>query len=156
MSAKTIVDAVNGIMSNSWTPNKDAYDMNNDGKVNIADIVIMARTILSLGDDVVSGLESLRSLAMQVDMEVDLLSGITLASGVELNKTEIEYDGQRTEIADPKHFMPEYPGLCTLIFSIKKNEAIGEVKAENLTIMPLDYTAMEVNHIQPVDILPII
>ena len=65
-------------------------------------------------------------------------------------------NGQRTEIADPKHFTPDYPGNCSLIFTIKKNGTASEVKAENLTIKPLSYLAMTVTHLKPVEIMPII
>ena len=85
----------------------------------------------------ITGLSSLNGI-LQVDVEVNLLGGLTFAQGVELTKTEIEFDGQRTEIADPQHFTPEYPGPCTLFFSVKKNETTSEVKAENLTIKPLE------------------
>lgn len=74
-----------------------------------------------------------------MDQEVDLLESLTIAQGLELVKVEIEYEGQRTEIADPHHFIPEYPGPCMLIFSVKKGDAISEVKAEDLTIKPMDY-----------------
>ena len=87
--------------------------------------------------DPITGLSSLNGI-LQVDVEVNLLGGLTFAQGVELTKTEIEFDGQRTEIADPQHFTPEYPGTCSLFFSVKKNGTIGEVKAENLTIKPLE------------------
>lgn len=87
--------------------------------------------------DPITGLSSLDGI-LQVDVEVNLLGGLTFAQGVELTKTEIEFEGQRTEIADPQHFTPEYPGSCTLFFSVKKNGTIGEVKAENLTIKPLE------------------
>ena len=101
------------------------------------------------------GLSSLQQL-LQVDQETDLLQGLTFAKGFELVKTEIEFDGQRTEIADASHFTPQYPGLCSLFFIVKRNGKESEVKAENLTIKPIDYKAMEVTNIKPVDILPII
>ena len=121
---------------------------NNQGKSSSAEI--------TLTNDTIIGLENLKSIAMQVDVEVDLLQGLTFTQGVELTKTEIEFDDQRVEIADPMHFSPEYPGACALIFSVKRNEAIGEVKAEDLAIKPLDYKAIEVTDIKPVNILPII
>lgn len=92
---------------------------------------------ITLTDEAITGLSSLQEL-LQVDQEANLIENLTFAQGVELTKTEIEFDGQRTEIADPQHFIPEYPGSCTLFFSVKKNGTIGEVKAENLTIKPLE------------------
>lgn len=105
--------------------------------------------------DPISGLNNLREL-LQVDKEVNLLSMLTFATGVELTKTEILFEGQRTEIADPKHFAPEYPGTCSLIFTIKKDGTTSEVKAENLTIKALEYKAIALNTIKPSDILPIL
>lgn len=87
--------------------------------------------------DPISGLNNLREL-LQVDKEVNLLSMLTFATGVELTKTEILFEDQRTEIADPKRFTPEFPGTCSLIFTIKKDGTTSEVKAENLTIKPLE------------------
>ena len=110
---------------------------------------------IALTDEVMTGLSSLNEI-LQVEKEVNLLDSLKFAKGFELAKTEIEFEGQRTEIPDAQHFKPEYPGACTIIFSLKRNETIGEVKAENLTIKALDYKAMEINNIEPVEILPII
>lgn len=103
----------------------------------------------------ISGLDNLKSF--QVDVETDLLSGITFNNGAELTKTEFVFEGETSVIDDPKHFTPEYPGTCTIIFTVKsKDGTVKEYKAENLTIKPLEYKAMTVNNIQPVEILPII
>ena len=111
---------------------------------------------IALTDEAILGLNNLGQLPLQVDQEVDLLQGLTLAKGFELVKTEIEFEGQRTKIDDATHFTPQYPGPCTLFFTVKRNSTEGEVKAENLTIKPLNYRAIEVKNIKPVDILPII
>jgi hypothetical protein len=77
---------------------------------------------------------------MQVGKEVDLLAGITLANGAELVKVEMEMDGTTAEITDPQHFTPDYPGTCSFIFTVKgKNGDMEEVRADDLTIKPLDY-----------------
>lgn len=110
---------------------------------------------INITDDAILGLSTLKQL-MKVDQEVDLLKNLTLAKGVELVKTELEQDGQRTVIADPTHFTPSYPGSCTLIFTVKKNSNIGEVKVEDVTIKALEYTSMEISNLQPKDILPIV
>ena len=69
------------------------------------------------------------------------MQGLTIAKGFELAKTEIELDGQRTEIPDAQHFKPDYPGVCSIIFVLKKkNEVVGEVKADNLTIKPIPFS----------------
>ena len=92
----------------------------------------------NLTDITIKGLSYLNQL-LQVDKEVDLLEGLIIAKGFELTKTEMEFDGQRTEIADASHFTPQYPGQCNLIFTVKRNDVEGDVKAENITIKPLDY-----------------
>ena len=104
----------------------------------------------------ISGMQSLKLLDMQVDVEVNLMAGITFASGVNLEKVEIEMDGTTTEIADPNRFVPQYPGICNIILTAKKNGSTIQEKAENLTIKPLGYAAMGITNIKPVEILPII
>lgn len=110
---------------------------------------------IMLTDQAIMGLGYLQQL-LQVDQEIDLLQELTLARGFELVKTEMEYEGQRTEIADPRHFTPQYPGPCSLFFTVNRNGTENEVKAENLTIKPLKDKTMEVRNIKPVEILPII
>lgn len=114
-----------------------------------------AYSSIALTDKVMTGLNCLNGI-LQVEKEVNLLDSLKFAKGFELIKTKIEFEGQCTEIPDAQHFKPEYPGTCTIIFSLKRNEAIGEVRAENLTIKALEYKAMEINNIDPIEILPII
>lgn len=101
-------------------------------------------------------MQSLKLLDMQVDVEVNLMAGITFANGVNLEKVEMEMDGTTAEIADPNHFVPQYPGTCNIILTALKNGTTIQEKAENLTIKPLAYTAMEITNIKPAEILPII
>lgn len=110
---------------------------------------------IKLTDDAILGLSSLQQL-LQVDKEVNLLENLTFAKGIELIKTEIEFEGQRSEIADAMHYTPAYPGPCSLFFTVKRKSTEGKVKAEDLIIKPLDYKAMEISNLKPVDILPII
>lgn len=99
----------------------------------------------------IAGLDNLKGMSFQVDQETNLLSGITFGNGAELTKVEIEMDGQRSEVADPHHFTPDYPGTCTIILSVKsKDGTMTEYKAENLTIKPLDYAD---GTLEPVDII---
>jgi hypothetical protein len=118
---------------------------NNQGRSSTAEITLVNGVVIGearIGD-------------MQVDEETDLLAGITFVEGATLVKTEIEQDGQLTEITDPQHFTPEYPGECTLIFTVNgKNGDVAEVKVENLTINPLEYVAMEISNINPEDLMP--
>ena len=110
-----------------------------------------------LTNDGIYGLESLQSASLQVDEETNLLSGITLADGVEMVKVEVVIDGVRYDIPDANHYTPQYPGTCTIIITLKtSNGNIVEVKVDNLTIKPLDYKAIDVTNIKPVDILPFI
>lgn len=118
---------------------------NNQGRSSTAEITLVNGVVIGearIGD-------------MQVDEETDLLADINFAEGATLVKTQIEMDGQLTEIADPQHFTPEYPGECTLIFTVNgKNGDVAEVKVEKLTIKPLEYVAMEISNINPEDLMP--
>jgi len=103
----------------------------------------------------ISGLDNLKGKVLQVDVETDLLSGITFNNGAELTKTEFEFEGETSVIDNPKHFTPAYPGTCTIIFSVKsKDGTVTEYKAENLTIKPLEYKTMEVINMNPEDLMP--
>ena len=105
----------------------------------------------------ISGIDKLKAKILQVDVEANLLSDIAFNNRAELMKTEFVFEGETTVIDDPKHFTPEYPGTCTIILTVKsKDGTVKEYKAENLTIKPLEYKAMAVNNIQPVDILPFV
>lgn len=93
---------------------------------------------ITVSADGIYGIADIGSL--QVDQPKDLLASLTFAPGVELQKVEIEQDGQRKEINDPQHFTPDYPGECSFVFTVKvKSGDTAEVKTENLTIKPLDY-----------------
>ena len=90
---------------------------------------------ISLTAVAVYGLEALSGLELQVDEESDLLAGLTVADGLTLTKVEIEQDGTRTEIPAPYRYTPEFPGKCSIIFTIKdKNGKESEIKVENLEI----------------------
>ena len=91
-----------------------------------------------------------------MDKEVNLLGGVTFAEGVTLDKMELEQDGKRTLIPAPSHFVPQTPGACNIILTVRKNGTAAEVKVENLTIKPLQYQSLAITNIRPVDILPII
>ena len=93
-------------------------------------------------DPDITGLESLLGLLLQVDQTSDLLSGITFNNGASLEKAELVLDGVTSEIADPHHFTPEYPGTCTIILTVKdKDGKSTPYQVENLTIKPFeDYT----------------
>ena len=112
---------------------------------------------ISLTSMAVYGLEALSGLELQVDKESNLLAGLTVADGLTLTKVEIEQDGIRTEIPAPYRYTPEFPGTAAFILTLTKpsGEAV-EITAEQLTIKALEYNAVEIKNIKPVDILPII
>lgn len=104
---------------------------NRQGKSSVAEITLVSKAI--------TGMEA---LSLQVDTEVDLISGVTLADGATVVKVEILQDGKQAVIADPTRFTPEYPGTCTLIYTVEgRDGSTTEERLENVTIKPLDYTA---------------
>ncbi len=112
---------------------------------------------ITLTNDAIYWLENLRQVQLKVDNEINLLSWLTFAEWAELVKVEIEMDGKRSTIADPSHYIPEYPWVCNIIFTVKwRNGNTAECRVDNLTINALEYQSMEINDIRPVDILPII
>ena len=107
--------------------------------------------------EAVSWLENIRNLNMQVDQEVNLLNWVTFGNWAELIKVEMELDWEKVEIPDPNHYIPTYPWTCSIILTVKnKNWETKEYKVDNLTIKALEYKAIEINNIEPVEILPII
>lgn len=103
----------------------------------------------------VSGLESLSQLSLQVDKEVNLLQGITIANGVTLTKVEIETGGTTSEIPDASHYSPEYPGAARIILTLTAKDGKKiVVKSDNLTIKGKDYKPLSITNIRPVDVFP--
>lgn len=89
--------------------------------------------------DAIYGLESIGQLQLMVDEEVDLLKGISFPKDVQLMKVEIVMDEKRTEIPDPTHYLPEYPGKATIIFSVQiENDTILGIESQPLDIIPLN------------------
>lgn len=122
----------------SWTTLTEEWTLNikvNDAEWNNKNVDIK----LTAQQDI-SWLESLRNLNIQVDQEVNLLSWITMGNWAQLVKTEIEIDWQKSEIADPQHYTPDYPWTCNIILTVKdKNWETKEYQVDNLTIKALDY-----------------
>jgi len=95
-------------------------------------------TSIVLTSDAIFGMEALGQLRLQVDEEVDLLSGISFPPEVKLNKVEIVIDEIRTEVPNPTHYSPEYPGTARLIFTLQlNNDSIFEVESQTIDILPL-------------------
>ena len=104
-------------------------------------------TEITVTNNAVFGLETLRKASMKVDQEINLLNGISFAKWVELVRTEIEIDGKRSTITDPSHYTPSYPGFCSIIFTVQwKNGETAEIKVDNLTVKPLDYKEATINN----------
>lgn len=111
----------------------------------------------TLSSVAVFGLENLQNLSLQVDQTVNLLEGITLAEGLSLLKVEMEQDGKRTEITNPKSFISEYPITINIILTLKRPDSSTiEVRVDNLVVKPLTYDKLSIEDLKPVDILPVI
>lgn len=103
----------------------------------------------------VTGLENLQNLSLQVDTPVNLLEGLIIAEGLTLQKVEIEQDGVRTEIADPKSYIPEAPGTINIILTFTKPDSSTiEVKVERLTVKGVEYQAVSIRDIKPEEVFP--
>ena len=139
---------------NSWDTLNEAWTLtititNKNDKTSTAEI--------TLTNDAIYGIDNLKNASIQVDKENNLLEWIAFADGVELVKVEVEIDGKRIMIPDPNHYTPDYPWTCNIIFTVKgKYGENSEIKVDNLTIIPLEYKAIEIDHIKPVEILPIV
>ena len=91
----------------------------------------------------VYGLENLQNKQLQVDQEVNLLEGVTIAEGLTLKKVEAEQDGIRTEVVNPRAFVPEYPGSVDIILTLAKPGGNTiTVTTGNLNVKPLEYTVI--------------
>lgn len=78
-------------------------------------------------------------MTFQVDQECDLLSGLTFNNEATLEKTEMVIDGDTLEIADPKHFIPEFPGYFNIILNVKDKDGKSTPYQVNyLKIKPLE------------------
>ena len=105
----------------------------------------------------ITGLESLMGKELTVDVPVNLLEGLTIAEGLTLQKVEIEQDGQRSEIANPKAFSPQIPGTIGIVLTLARTDGSTiEVKVDNLTVKGIQYQTMKITDLKPVEILPII
>lgn len=103
----------------------------------------------------VYGLENLQSKTLQIDQEVNLLDGITLADGLTLQKVEIEQDGTRSVIPDATKYTPEVPGSINIILTLSRIDGSTiEVKVDNLTVKGVQYQSVSITDIKPVDVFP--
>jgi len=105
---------------------------------------------LTMNNQLISWLENLQNLSMQVDQEVNLLNWITFWNGASLVKVEIEMDWQTTQITDPNHYTPQYPWQCTIILTVKDKNGNIVTEKVNKNIQALEYKEPTIN---TVDIL---
>ena len=105
----------------------------------------------------IAGLESLMGKELTVDVPVNLLQDLTIAEGLTLQKVEIEQDGVRSEIPNPRAYIPELPGTVSISLTLAKTDGSTiEVRVDNLTIKGIEYQSVSINSIKPEEILPII
>ena len=105
----------------------------------------------------ITGLENLNNLSLQVDQEVNLLEGLSIAEGLSLEKVEVEQDGTRSEIPEATKYTPEVPGSINIILILSRTDgSIIEVKVENLTVQGIQYLSLSITDLTPADIVPII
>ena len=105
--------------------------------------------------DAIYGLESLQNLSLQVDKEVNLMTGLTIADGLTLQKVEVVQDGARTQVDNPNAYIPEYPGSIDIILTLARPDGSTiEVRVDNLTVKGIDYHAVSLIDIKPVDVFP--
>ncbi len=101
-------------------------------------------------------MENLSQLQLTVDQEVNLLQVVTFADGLTLKKVEVVQDGVRSVISKPETYVPEFPGTVSIILTLAKHDGSTLEVTGGLTIKALDYHAIQIDNIQPVEILPII
>ena len=109
-------------------------------------------------------LSNLDNLNMQVGQKIDnLLEWISIPKGIEIDKIEIEIDGQRTEIKKSDNgyeYKPNRTWTCYIYITEKWEFGNTYVQKSNpLTIKDIEHQEHEsisITNIKPVDILPII
>ena len=105
----------------------------------------------------ISGLENLQNLSIQVDKEVNLLQGLSIAEGLTLAKVEVQQDGVRSEIANPQAYVPEFPGSANIVLTLARTDGSTiEVRVDGLSVKGITYNKLSVTDIKPVEILPVI
>ena len=116
-----------------------------------------ASTEIKLTAIAVYGLENLANLQLQVDQEVNLMEGLTLAEGLILQKVEVIQDDVRTEVKNLTAYVPDYPGAVVIIFSFTKPDGSTiETSVDNLLVKALDHNTLQIISISPEDILPFV
>lgn len=109
-------------------------------------------------------LTNFNNINMQVGQETDLLKWISIPSGIQISKVEVETNWQRQEIkGNNGHYLytPTQPWTCYIYVTQKWEfwNTYVEKSKNPLTIKDIEhpeYQAITINNIKPVDILPII
>ena len=138
-------------LNNKWTLTLKVT--NKAGKESKLDIIL---TVQEVENQLISWLENLENLVIQVDQEVNLLNWITLWEWVSWEKVEMKKDWQIKEIADPEHAVFDDPWACDIILTIKKNGELLPSITVPKDIKPLEFKSMEIDYYRPEEILPII
>ena len=141
-------------------------------KINPGDILFDAGTlVISVTDEfqnkataeitltsvAIYGLENLQGKSLQVDQEVNLLEGLTITEGLTLTKVEVEENGTRDVITEPKTYTPEYPGTVNIILTILKPDGNTiEVRVDGIRVKGITYNSVSISNLKPGDILPIV
>ena len=109
---------------------------------------------ITLTDQILFGMESLSSLDLQIDKEVNLMDGITTADGWSIAKVEIETadgtdgssgtEGSRTEIPAPYNYTPTETGIIRIIITITGGTQTAEFSSDEITVKPLEYQAFSI------------
>ena len=98
---------------------------------------------ITLTDQIVFGMESLDGLDLQIDKDVNLISGLSFCEGWSLAKVEIEKDGVRTEVTEPEHYTPAIAGNIVVIITLTDGSKTAEFKSGMLTVKPLTYSSVQ-------------
>lgn len=57
-----------------------------------------------------------------------------------LQKVEFEFEGVKSDVQDPEHFIHEYPGPCSLTFYAgSASGKSADFRVDGLAIRPLEY-----------------
>lgn len=92
-----------------------------------------------------------------MDQEVNLLEGLTITEGLTLTKVEVEENGTRNEVTEPKTYTPEYPGTVNIILTLSKRDGNTiEVRVDGIRVKGITYNSVSISNLKPGDILPIV
>ncbi len=88
---------------------------------------------ITLTDQILFGMESLDGLDLQIDKEVNLISGLSFYEGWSLAKVEVEKDGVRKEVTEPEHYTPAIADNIVVIITLTDGSKTAEFKSGMLS-----------------------